>query len=347
MRVGNACGARHPFTLHATGGYEWRGGDWAAGQGETPMGESTTRAGGIRWLPLLMLVLLGAIWGGNPSFSKALVTADVSPASVVFWQTLVAGILLSLICVVRRAPIPLDGRAIAYYVFIGLAGIDVAYMMLVFVVGHVSVGYVSVLILLSPVLTYVFAILMRIERINAMRALGILLGFAGAGVLVFPQGSLPSPELLGIALLAFIVPTGYAAANVYAEWGRPASADNVALAAGTMFAAAIGALVFALWDGSFHPIWQDPAARELTLVGYGLATAVAFLLFYLIIAAAGAVYLGQVGYIVTLTGVGWGVLFFGETTTVWLWVAVAIVAVGVGLVNLGKPKPTPAQADRA
>jgi drug/metabolite transporter (DMT)-like permease len=293
---------------------------------------------GIRWLPLLMLLVLGAVWGGNPSFSKALVTADISPASVVFWQALVAGILLAIICLVRRTPIPVSGRAIAYYLFIGLAGIDIAYIVLVFVVQHITAGYMSVLVLLSPVLTYVFAVVMRLERVNTMRAVGILIGFAGAGVLVLPQGSLPSPELLPIALIAFIVPTGYAAANVYAEWGRPEGADNVALATGTMFAAALGALVIALIDGSFHPIWAEPAAREGILAAYGLATAVAFLLFYLIIAMAGAVYLGQVGYIVTLTGVGWGVLFFGETTTIWLWAAVAIVAVGVALVNLGKPK---------
>ena len=54
---------------------------------------------------------------------------------------------------------------------------------------------------------------------------------------------------------------------------------------------------------------------------------------------AGAVYLGQVGYLVTLFGVLWGVLFFGETPSAWLWVAVVLVATGVALVNLGKPKP--------
>lgn len=311
------------------------------------MNERAEARSGIRWLPLLMLLVLGALWGGNPSFSKALVTAGISPASVVFWQTLVAGVLLAIVCLFRRTPIPVSRRAIVYYLFIGLAGIDVAYIVLVFAVQHLTAGYVSVLVLLSPVLTYVFAILVRLERVNSMRAVGILIGFAGAAVLVLPQGSLPSPDLLPIALIAFIVPTGYAAANVFAEWGRPANADNVALATGTMFAAAGGALVIALVGGTFHPVWDEPATRDGILAAFGLTTAVAFLLFYLIIALAGAVYLGQVGYIVTLTGVGWGVLFFGETTTVWLWAAVAIVAVGVALVNLGKRKPVAPAADAA
>ena len=303
------------------------------------MNDSAPAGGAIKWLPLLLLLVLGAIWGGNPSFSKALVTNGISPAAVVFWQTLGAGVLLSIVCLFRRTPIGLSRRAIIYYLVIGVIGIDLAYIMVVVSVRHLTVGYVSVLVLFSPLLTYVFAILLRVERINLLRGLGILVGFAGAGVLVIPDGSLPSPDLLGVALLAFITPVGYATANIYAEWGRPEKVDNVALAAGTMFAAAGGALVVSLIDGSFHPVWVDFAQREVILFGFSLATAVAFLIFYLIVALAGAVYLGQVGYIVTLAGVGWGVLFFGETVPVMLWVAIAIVGVGVGMVNLGKKKP--------
>jgi drug/metabolite transporter (DMT)-like permease len=302
-------------------------------------GSVPQRTGASMWLPLVLLLVLGAIWGGNPAFSKALVTNGISPPAVVFWQTLGAGILLSIVCLVRRTPIRLNRRAVIYYIVIGMVGIDLAYIMLVFSVRHLTVGYVSVLVLFSPLLTYVFAILLRVERINLLRGLGILVGFAGAGVLVIPDGSLPSPDLLGVALLAFIVPAGYATANIYAEWGRPQNVDNVALAAGTMFAAAGGALAVSLIDGSFHPVWEDFAHREMILFGFALATAIAFLMFYLIVALAGAVYLGQVGYIVTLAGVGWGVLFFGESVPVMLWVAIAIVGVGVGLVNLGKKTP--------
>ncbi|MGB0625589.1 MAG: DMT family transporter [Alphaproteobacteria bacterium] len=302
-------------------------------------GSVPPRTGASMWLPLVLLLVLGAIWGGNPAFSKALVTNGISPPAVVFWQTLGAGILLSIVCLVRRTPIRLNRRAVIYYIVIGMVGIDLAYIMLVFSVRHLTVGYVSVLVLFSPLLTYVFAILLRVERINLLRGLGILVGFAGAGVLVIPDGSLPSPDLLGVALLAFIVPAGYATANIYAEWGRPQNVDNVALAAGTMFAAAGGALAVSLIDGSFHPVWEDFAHREMILFGFALATAIAFLMFYLIVALAGAVYLGQVGYIVTLAGVGWGVLFFGESVPVMLWVAIAIVGVGVGLVNLGKKTP--------
>ncbi len=290
----------------------------------------------IRWLPPLVLLALATLWGANPSFSKALALQGVSPLGVVFWMTLMAGLVLSAICALRRTPIRLDRKSLAYYVVIGSLGLGLAYVTLVHVVGEISAGFAAVIILLSPLLTYFFAVLVRLERLRPLRLAGIAIGFAGAGILVFPEGSLPAPGLLPVALLALIIPGAYAMSNVYAEWGRPKNADNVALAAGTMLGAALGAGAAGLIHGSFYPIWLEFGQAGWILMGYALSTAMAYLLFYWIIAAAGAVYLGQVGYMVTLTGVGWSVVIHGETTSVWLWLAVAVVFAGVALVNFGK-----------
>ena len=308
------------------------------------MTDITVAKQSIRWLPLLLLVVLGALWGGNPSFSKALAIAGVSPYSVVFWQTLGAGTLLLLVCLVRRTSLRFGTKHLIYFIVMGIVGIDVSYSMLVFTVERLSAGYASVLILFSPMLTYVIALFFRMERVVMIRAVGIAIGLVGAGVLVFPEGSLPSRDLLPFALLAFIIPLGYAMSNIIAELARPADSDNVALAMGTMFAAALGALVAGLIDNSVYPAWQSFGHVETVLAFFALTTAVAFLTFYAVITMAGAVYLGQAGYLVTLFGVGWGVLFFGEEPSAWLLLAVVLVAAGVALVNFGKPKPL-AQAD--
>lgn len=300
------------------------------------MPETMSAKPAARWLPLILLVALGALWGSNPTFSKALALEGVSPAAVVFWQALGAGVILLVICLVRGVKMTLDRKHIVYFLFIGVIGIDVAYVNLVFVVHHLSAGYVSVLILFSPMLTYLIALAVRIEKYVALRALGVLVGFCGAGFLVIPEGSLPSPEALPYALMAFITPAAYAAANVFAETGRPAGADNTYLAMGTMFAAAIATLIFSLAQDSLHPAWEQAGVAELLLFGYAAATAVAFLLFYTIIVLSGAVFLGQVGYLVTFFGVAWGALFFGETHSHWVWGAAILVFAGVALVNVGK-----------
>lgn len=308
------------------------------------MTEITAAKPAFRWLPLLLLVVLGALWGGNPSFSKALAIAGVSPFSVVFWQTFGAGFLLLLVCLARRTSLRFGIKHLIYFAFMGIVGIDVSYVILVFTVERLSAGYASVLILFAPMLTYAIALILRMEPLVKIRAVGIVVGLAGAAVLVLPEGSLPSRDLLPLALLAFVTPLGYAAANVFADIARPPDTDNVALATGTMFAAALGALAGGLLDNSVYPAWQTVGHTEAVLAAFALSTSIAFLIFYAIIKMAGAVYLGQVGYLGTIFGVCWGVLFLDETPGAWLWLAALLVAVGVALVNLGKPKPV-ARAD--
>lgn len=302
------------------------------------MTEVTAAKPFLKLLPILLLVVLGALWGGNPAFSKALAIDGVSPFGVVFWQTLGAGVILLAVCLVRRTSLRFGPKHLIYFGFMGVVGIDISYVTLVFTVEKLTASYVSVLVLFSPMLTYAIALALRMEPVVRIRAVGIVVGLVGAGVLVVPEGSLPAPGLLPIALIAFITPLGYAAANVYAEYARPEGSDNVALAMGTMFAAALGALIGGAIDGSFYPAWQSIGQTEVILVAFAITTAVAFLIFYAIIAVAGAVYLGQVGYLVTIFGVLWGVLFFGESPNAWLWIAVVLVGAGVAMVNFGKPE---------
>jgi len=68
----------------------------------------------------------------------------------------------------------------------------------------------------------------------------------------------------------------------------------------------------------------------------GTSRRLIFLLFFELIRIAGAVFVGQVAYLVTLTGLGWGYVLYGETPGHWIWLAVLLVFAGVALVNLGK-----------
>lgn len=294
--------------------------------------------GGVRLLPLFLLIVLGCLWSLAPSATKFGAINGIDPPALVFWQTIIAGTVLLVICLVRGDPIGLSRQHLRYYLAMGWVGILLPNINLVATMRDLDAGLMSVIIITSPVITYLIALAMRIERFAKLRAVGIVLGFAGAAVLVLPRGSLPSPDLLPVALLAFVTPALWAVANVIAEVARPEEANPLTLAMGTMYAAAAGALVVTLTVGDFHPLWDDPAAVDLVIVAYGLVTVATFSLFYAIISLAGAVYLAQVGFITTLTGLGWGALFYGERPGVWLWAAMALIFAGVACVNLGKGK---------
>lgn len=298
---------------------------------------NTADTTGMRWLPLILLLILGTIWGANAVFSKGIALAGVAPLGAVFWQALWAGTLLGIICFMRRQPIRLGRPYLAYYAFVGCFTVTLSYVVLIYVSGRISAAFGSVVVVFGPILTYVFAMLVRLEGFRLIRGVGIALGFAGAGMLVFSKGSLPSAALIPVAALGLLVPIGYALSNVYVQWGRPKDSDNIALAAGTMYGMALATGIIGLLDGSFLPLWADFAGGWVIL-GYGTSTALGFILYFTIVSMAGAVYLGQVGFISTLTGIGWSVVIFGEQPPLGLWAAVVVVFAGVALVNFGKSK---------
>lgn len=298
-------------------------------------------------LPLVLLLALGSLWGLSPAFTKFLALEGIPPISVVFWQTLIAGAGLLVICRLRRVAIVLDRKHLVYFAVMGATGIAVPNTNMVFAVGHIPAGLMSVIIVTAPVITYAAAVLIRLEALEVRRAAGVILGFVGAAVLVVPRGSLPAPEMLPFALLAFITPLGWALSNIYAEIARPRGTDTLVLAMGTMFAAALTTLAVEVATGTFHPIWQVFEIGNLALIGYGFIGVATFFLFFTLVSVAGAVYLAQVGYITVLMGLGWGALFYGEEPSAWVWLAVALVFAGLALVNFGKRRQASATASAA
>jgi drug/metabolite transporter (DMT)-like permease len=292
-----------------------------------------------RLLPVFLLLMLGGFWSLGPSATKFAVTHGVPPIGMVFWQTFIAANVLLLICLIWKIPIGFGRRHLRYYALMGIIGIALPNSNMVFVMRELPAGLMSVLIVTAPLITYLIALSVRLEKFRPMRAGGVMLGLIGVAVLVLPEGSLPSPDLLPLALLAIVTPALWAASNVFAETGRPAKGNNISLAMGTMYVATTTSFVMALATGTFHEIWIDFDTPDFVIVGYGLITVATFILFYTVVSLAGAVYLAQVGYIVVLSGVGWGALFFGERPSVWLWVAVVLVFAGVALVNFSRAKP--------
>lgn len=296
---------------------------------------------------------LGALWGGGTSIAKYLSLSGVPPLGAVFWQTLGATILLLLLRrrSRHRVPLRLTRPLLAYFAFNGIVGLALPSANMVFVTGQISAGMMSVILTLSPVVTYLGAMLLRLEALNFRRGGGIALGFAGALLLVLPSGSLPSSAVLPFALLAFLTPVGYALANVYAEIRRPQGVDSLALAAGATGAAAAGLLVASLATGQFYPIWQDPGRVDLVMIVYMFLTATAYLAMFALLRIAGSVYLSQVAYVITVTGIAWAALIFAERPSVWLWLSAGVVFSGVALVNTSRggrrakaniPNPDPA-----
>ncbi|MDQ2102975.1 DMT family transporter [Azospirillum isscasi] len=288
---------------------------------------------------LLLLLSVGGMIGVIFPVTKYAQAAGVPPLPWAFSMTLGAGLLLAGLARIKRQPLipagPSSGRRLRYFAVSGLLSVALPNVVLFFVLPPLGAGLSAVVYTLPPILTLLMAVAVRIEKPDRGRVAGILLGFAGALMIVGPRGSLPSPDLAGWMALAFAMPLSVAAGNVYRTVAWPPGGQPVALAAGTMLGGAAWVALALLGTG---------AMSELPLLGLvpGLAllqiavTALTYVLYFRLQIVAGPVYLSQIGYVATSVGLGTGTLLFGERYSPWVWSGAGVIVAGVLLVSFGR-----------
>ena len=322
--------------------------------GPTTEGPTTERAGGGSWLrPLLLLLSTGALLGVSTNLAKLAGQAGLSPLAYLAWS--VAGAAVVLLVVQRaRGRLPgLNRRTAEYFVVAGLASVVVTNLTFFAAVPRIGAGFVSLVIALPPLFTYLGALALGMERIEARRAGGVALALAGAALLASYKLSAPDGEALWIwATLGATVVLAFG--NLYrtARWPPGETAD--ALAPGML--AASGAMLLLLGAGAAL-VPGAPADLSLAVplasivpVGLVLAQTAVFavqnLLFFALQEEGGPVYLSLLGSVGAVVGVPVAVLVLGEAWPEGLVAGGALVALGVALLTLGGAKgESPADDD--
>lgn len=284
-----------------------------------------------RTLPSLLA--LGSIWGLSPAVAKKAIAAGVPGLGFGFWAALGSALLLAAICLSRRIPIPLDRAHLRYYGGAGLMGFALANLVAYTALPHIPAGFFALLMPLVPMLTVTGAALLGQERLNARTVGGTLLGFGGVALAMAPGAALPDPSLIGWALFAALCPLCYATSNLIGVRWAPRGTQPLAAATGTLFVAALLLAVMSLAIGQFHIPGQAPPHAEALLPLQMTLTAVAYLIYFRLLVQAGSVTTSQSGYIVTIMGVVWGVVLFGERMGPLTLPAAALVFCGLWLVT--------------
>ncbi len=304
------------------------------------LSSSRTHAGGADLAPLLMMLAVGTLWGLTFSFAKAASEAGIGPLAYGFWQTTGAGGVVLLVCLVRRERPRLDRRHLVYYITCGFLSLAVPNLILQTVIGHVPAGVAAIVVTTVPLLTYALAMAAKLDVFLIRRALGLIVGLAGALLLVVPEASLPEPAMVGWVAFGFVAPLFYAMGNVYVAARRPAS-PALPLAAGMLWGAAFWQTPVILATDSFQMLTIPFSFGEWSVLGQIAVSSLASILYFEIMRRAGPVYFSQVAYVVTLTAILWAMAIFGERHSWLVWAAAALIASGVALVNWRKKRRIP------
>ena len=77
----------------------------------------------------------------------------------------------------------------------------------------------------------------------------------------------------------------------------------------------------------------------LAIAGIALGSCFAYAMFFFTIKTAGPVFASQCAYVVTISGVIWGIIVFSEQHSIWIWISMMVMMIGLVLVSPDKAAP--------
>lgn len=279
-----------------------------------------------------LLVLLSVLWGGS-FFFVGVAVGHLPPLTLVWLRVATAAVALSLALPLLGIPIPREARVWAAFAGMAVLNNVIPFTLIVWAQGHIASGLAAILNATTPIFTVLVAhAATRDERLSSGKIIGVLAGFAGVAVLVGPAalsglGAGPEIAMLGATF-------SYALAGVF---GRRFKRMGVAPAAGALGQVAMSTLLLALpallVENPFA--LAMPGARVWAAVlGLGLvSTALAYAVYFRLLASAGATSLALVTFLIPITAILLGTVFLGETLLARHFAGMALIGLGLAAID--------------
>jgi len=275
-----------------------------------------------------LLALLGLIWGG--SFLSIRVALDeVGVLTSVLHRTGWAMVALWAYVLVRGLPIPRAPRIWGAFLVMGLLNNVIPFSLMAWGQLSIETGLTSILNAATAIFGVLLAALFFAdERLSARKLAGVCLGFAGV-VTAIGWEYLTSFSVRSLAQLAVIAGTlSYAFAGIWARKRLSGLAPEVAAAGMLTGSTLIMAPLATYFEG---PITLALAPVTWAAIGYYalIATALAYLLYYRILAMAGSGNLMLVTLLIPPIAIVLGALVLGEDLPLRAYAGFAILAAGL------------------
>lgn len=282
-------------------------------------------ASALVWIELLVL---GAIWGGAFFFGKIAV-AEVTPLALVLARvSLAAATLWLVLSWTMRAELRAAARRWPAFLALGLLNNVIPFSLIFAGQTEIGSGLASIFNATTPLWTALAAnALTDDDRLTLNRLAGIGLGLAGTVVMIGlePFEGLGGPVWPKLAIVGAAI--SYAFAAIFARRFRGMNVQVIAV--GQLTASSVIMLPVVAVAGGFASLAGAGTVSWIAILGLAvISTALAYILYFDIIAKAGATNASLVTLIIPLFALLLGVVFLGERL-------LAREAAGMVLIGLG------------
>lgn len=277
----------------------------------------------------LILGVLSILWGGSFFFVEVLVSY-LPPLTIVTLRVGLAAIVLWIIIGALKLPLPRGLQKWSALFIIGFLNNALPFCLIVWGQTQINSGLASIFNATTPFFTVLVAgVLLVDERITKPKLLGVGIGLIGTVIMIGPESlkGLTGSMLGQLAVIGAAI--SYALAAAYSRRFKKWGLSPLIIATGQVTMASLMLLPFMLiidkpWIDFTFPLEAIGAISGLAF----FSTVVAYILYFRLIASAGATNAALVTFLIPISAILLGVFILGETFS-------GPQAMGMCLIGLG------------
>ena len=281
-----------------------------------------------------MLTVLSTFWGGSFLF-VGIAISDFPAITIAFLRVIVGTLFLWLVLVSMRIKMPTKPRLWASFLIMGALNGAVPFSLIAWGQSHIASGLASILIAVTPLFAVVGAHFATTdEHMTVSRLAGVLTGLFGVIVLIGPEALDGFGNGLFGQIAIILAAVLYASASIYGRRFSKQDIPPLVVATGQVSAGNVLLLPMVLL---VDKPWQLAAPSALSWAAIGslgvISTGVAYLLYFRVLASAGATNLMLVNFLVPITAIVLGILVLDEVLLVQHIAGMLLIAAGLALMD--------------
>ena len=296
-----------------------------------PAEQSARAMSGGEWA---MLLVLSAVWGGSFFFNE-IALRELPVFTVVVARVVLAALILLLVMRIKGEALPRDHRIWAAFVGMGLLNNVIPFSMIAAGQQHIASGVASILNASTPLFGVIFAhFLTKDERMTRARLAGTVIGFAGVAVMIGPSALSGMGGQLLPQLLCLGGAISYALAGIYGRRFRAMGVTPLATATGQVVVSSLILLpLMLIVDRPWALPMPSPQAIAALIGVAAISTAFAYLLYFRILATAGATNLLLVTFLIPVSAILLGTLVLDEALLPRQIAGMALIGLGLAAID--------------
>lgn len=292
------------------------------------------KMGAFEWL---LLFILSGLWGGS-FFFVGVAVKTLPPFTIVALRVGLAAIVLNMVVRTTGLRMPTERRIWGAFFGMGLLNNMIPFCLIVWGQTHIASGLAAIFNATTPLFTVIVAhAFTKDEKITGGRLVGIMIGFSGAAVII----GLDSLNSLGTNTFAQLAVLGaalsYAFAGVYGRRFKKYGVVPMVTATGQVTASTLLLLPLSVIVDQPWSLVMPGLETWLAIFGLALfSTALAYILYFRILATAGATNLLLVTFLIPVSAILLGAYFLDEQLALNDFAGMGLICLGLAAID-GRP----------